>query len=179
MSIYLLIYKITFPEQQVTVYAHNDYHNDWIMIPEHGTEIPNPENITEPLTWVKNGDIVRLLHPVTKTYLYSKNIKAPVTQSDYHFEVRYDSYVSRPKTSLTAKAKVKELPLFYIVHMMSSVIPITFGEWRLCVGPTMMIIPVNDFELSERSFALYMSTWAVPCTRGIRDYLHGHPIKMK
>jgi dolichyl-phosphate-mannose-protein mannosyltransferase len=81
-------------EQQVTMYAHNDYHNDWIMIPEHGTEIPSPDDITEPLKWVKNGDIIRLLHPVTKSYLYSKKMKAPVTDSEYHFEVRCVTYAS-------------------------------------------------------------------------------------
>ncbi|KAI9286922.1 glycosyltransferase family 39 protein [Umbelopsis sp. AD052] len=88
-----LFYPVGSLQQQVTVYAHNDYHNDWIMIPQHGTEIPDPENITEPLTWVNNGDVVRLLHPATKSYLYSKNIKAPLTQSDYHLEVStYDAF---------------------------------------------------------------------------------------
>jgi dolichyl-phosphate-mannose-protein mannosyltransferase len=82
---------MTSPEQQVTVYTHNDYHNDWIMIHEKSAEIPDPANIKEPVTWVRHGDVVRLLHPVTKAYLYSQNVEAPVTHSEYHFEVRYNS----------------------------------------------------------------------------------------
>lgn len=41
------------------------------------------------LEWVKNGDTVRLEHVATSPRrLHSHNEKAPVTEADYHKEVR-------------------------------------------------------------------------------------------
>lgn len=70
------------------MYEHNDYHNDWIMIKSTTTIEPNSEENSDPVTWVKDGDIVRLMHPITKAYLHSHQMKPPVTESEYHFEVR-------------------------------------------------------------------------------------------
>ncbi|ORX81804.1 glycosyltransferase family 39 protein [Basidiobolus meristosporus CBS 931.73] len=68
-------------QQQVTLYSHRDYHNDWVITKAK-------TNTTQTgLEWVKNGDVVRLLHSVTNKRLHSHSVKAPVSNSKIHFEV--------------------------------------------------------------------------------------------
>ncbi|ORX96579.1 glycosyltransferase family 39 protein [Basidiobolus meristosporus CBS 931.73] len=69
-------------QQQVTLYSHRDHHNNWII-----TKAEDDNSTDTNLEWVKNGDVVRLLHAVTKKRLHSHDVKAPVTDSKIHFEV--------------------------------------------------------------------------------------------
>ncbi|CAO3571689.1 unnamed protein product [Mortierella alpina] len=67
-------------EQQITLYPHKDTNNDWVIQRKDGT-------VPETLEYVKNGDVVRLLHVPTSKRLHSHEQKAPVTEDDNHFEV--------------------------------------------------------------------------------------------
>ncbi|KAF9557834.1 hypothetical protein EC968_007416 [Mortierella alpina] len=67
-------------QQQITLYPHKDNNNDWIIQRKDGT-------VPDRLEYVKNGDIVRLLHVPTSKRLHSHEQKAPVTEDDNHFEV--------------------------------------------------------------------------------------------
>ncbi|KAG0222568.1 hypothetical protein BGW42_006469, partial [Actinomortierella wolfii] len=66
--------------QQITLYPHKDDNNNWIIQRVDGT-------IPDTLQYVKNGDIVRLLHGPTHKRLHSHDNKPPVTDNENHFEV--------------------------------------------------------------------------------------------
>lgn len=74
----------TFPEgseqQQVTTYHHKDGNNDWQIQHLHGEELYSD---TEPIRYVKNGDIVRFFHVATGRNLHSHSIQAPLTKSKW------------------------------------------------------------------------------------------------
>ncbi|KAK9471426.1 Dolichyl-phosphate-mannose--protein mannosyltransferase-like protein 2 [Dipodascopsis tothii] len=75
----------TYPEgseqQQVTCYHHKDTNNEWLILPER------PNDITEkdPIAYLGDGSVVRLLHPQTGRNLHSHQVAAPVTKD--HYEV--------------------------------------------------------------------------------------------
>ncbi|KAL1925389.1 uncharacterized protein VTP21DRAFT_272 [Calcarisporiella thermophila] len=69
-------------QQQITLYPHRDENNVWIIERRNASESSGSE-----LDWVKNGDIVRLVHKITKMRLHSHEIRPPVTDRDYHNEV--------------------------------------------------------------------------------------------
>ena len=76
----------TYPEgstqQQVTCYHHKDANNDWFFYPNRGENLPE-EN--DPLRFVSNGDVLRLIHAQTGRNLHSHSVSAPVTKG--HNEV--------------------------------------------------------------------------------------------
>jgi len=63
-------------QQQVTLYHYKDANNEW-YIKKPWTEEQVPEN---EIVYVKDGDIIRLVHAETKRNLHSHNIKAPVSK---------------------------------------------------------------------------------------------------
>ncbi|KAI8824002.1 Dolichyl-phosphate-mannose-protein mannosyltransferase-domain-containing protein [Fimicolochytrium jonesii] len=63
-------------QQQVTCYHHKDSNNEWIVTKPWGEE-GDPEVVE----FVKDGDVLRLVHEPTGRNLHSHNVKAPVTTS--------------------------------------------------------------------------------------------------
>jgi dolichyl-phosphate-mannose-protein mannosyltransferase len=68
-------------EQQLTLYPHKDDNNWWRLTKQYG------ENPTE-IEWVQNGDIVRVEHVSTNKRLHSHDVRPPMTDVEYHNEVR-------------------------------------------------------------------------------------------
>jgi dolichyl-phosphate-mannose-protein mannosyltransferase len=75
----------TFPEgsrqQQITCYHHKDANNDWFFYPsrdhpEYDPQLPD-------ISFVGNGDVIRLVHSLTGRNLHSHTIPAPMTKSDF------------------------------------------------------------------------------------------------
>ena len=76
----------TYPEgskqQQVTCYHHKDANNDWFIYPNRQEPEFDPSN---PLKFIGDRDVIRLIHGQTGRNLHSHAIAAPVTKS--HHEV--------------------------------------------------------------------------------------------
>lgn len=71
--------RISSQGQQVTGYPHNDTNNLWQIL---------PSNPAEPLTAgkrVKNGDVVRLRHLVTDSWLLSHDVASPYHPTNQEF----------------------------------------------------------------------------------------------
>jgi len=62
-------------QQQVTCYHHKDSNNDWfIKKPWNKDQVPDDK-----IEYLKDGDIIRLVHVQTTRNLHSHNVKAPIT----------------------------------------------------------------------------------------------------
>jgi len=62
-------------QQQVTCYHHKDSNNDWyIKKPWNEEQVP-----ADKIEYLKDGDIIRLVHVQTTRNLHSHNVKAPIT----------------------------------------------------------------------------------------------------
>ncbi|KAI9831053.1 MAG: Protein O-mannosyltransferase 2 [Phylliscum demangeonii] len=76
----------TYPEgstqQQVTCYHHKDANNDWFFYPNRSEPIFDPE-AADPLRFVGDRHVIRLIHAQTGRNLHSHTISAPVTKADY------------------------------------------------------------------------------------------------
>lgn len=74
----------TFPvgsqQQQVTCYHYKDTNNDWVVTPRWEDDPVDPEG---ELRYLRDGDIVRLVHQMTGRNLHSHAIAAPVTKLNY------------------------------------------------------------------------------------------------
>lgn len=67
-------------QQQVTCYHHKDANNDWFIYPNRH----EPEyDASGPLSFVGDGDVIRLIHGQTGRNLHSHAIPAPITKSQY------------------------------------------------------------------------------------------------
>jgi len=71
--------RISSQGQQVTGYPHNDTNNLWQIYPSQ--QIP----VGEPGHRVKNGDVVRLRHLVTDTWLLSHDVASPYHPTNQEF----------------------------------------------------------------------------------------------
>ncbi|MCJ1276195.1 Protein O-mannosyltransferase 2 [Puttea exsequens] len=73
----------TYPEgsqqQQVTCYHHKDANNDWFFYPNRYEQLYDGE---QPITYVGDGDVIRLIHSQTGRNLHSHAVSAPVTKGD-------------------------------------------------------------------------------------------------
>jgi dolichyl-phosphate-mannose-protein mannosyltransferase len=74
----------TYPEgseqQQVTTYHHKDTNNEWVIERKRYDPYYDPE---DPIEFVHDGDIIRLIHPSTGRNLHSHNVQAPLTKSKW------------------------------------------------------------------------------------------------
>lgn len=74
----------TYPEgssqQQVTCYHHKDANNEWFFYPNRADAEYDPAG---DIRFIKNKDVIRLLHAQTGRNLHSHTIPAPVTKADY------------------------------------------------------------------------------------------------
>ncbi|KAL7267354.1 Dolichyl-phosphate-mannose--protein mannosyltransferase 4 [Rhizina undulata] len=89
--------RISSQGQQVTGYPFNDTNNHWIILP--ATPFPENENTNKP---VRNGDVVKLHHVVTDTYLLSHDVASPYYPTNQEFTtVDYEtSYGDRHNDTL-------------------------------------------------------------------------------
>lgn len=69
-------------EQQVTLYPHRDDNNWWTF-----RKVDDEE--TKEIEYIKHGDIVTLKHSDSVKRLHSHDIRPPMTDLEYHNEVRY------------------------------------------------------------------------------------------
>ncbi|KAI8611964.1 Dolichyl-phosphate-mannose-protein mannosyltransferase-domain-containing protein [Chytriomyces sp. MP71] len=75
-------------QQQMTVYPFKDENGEFLLLPglvQHNETVTEP-NVTG-LKYVKNGDVVRLVHIKTGKKVHSHGVKAPVTMNEHHWEV--------------------------------------------------------------------------------------------
>lgn len=78
------------PQQIVTTFNLKDGNNWWFFKKLDG---PRPEwNSTEPIEYVRNGDLVRLEHKPTKKQLHTHYFETAMTPK--HFQVTTFGYVS-------------------------------------------------------------------------------------
>ncbi|RDW83200.1 PMT-domain-containing protein [Coleophoma crateriformis] len=73
----------TYPEgstqQQITCYHHKDANNEWWFYPNRSMPAFDPE---VPISYVGDGDVLRLIHSQTGRNLHSHDVAAPVTKAD-------------------------------------------------------------------------------------------------
>jgi dolichyl-phosphate-mannose-protein mannosyltransferase len=68
-------------QQQITTYSHKDSNNEWIV--ERGwSKDWQQRNVSADPVFVKDGDVVRLVHDTTGKNLHSHAFPAPVTGTD-------------------------------------------------------------------------------------------------
>lgn len=70
--------RISSQGQQVTGYPHNDTNNQWQILPVQAFDDPAGHP-------VKNGDLVKLRHLVTDTYLMSHDVASPYHPTNQEF----------------------------------------------------------------------------------------------
>ncbi|CAG0918175.1 unnamed protein product [Notodromas monacha] len=68
-------------QQQVTTYSHKDPNNVWVVKP-YDAPIP-PLNGTDEIELVKNGDLIRLEHKLTRRNLHAHKVAAPLSRKHY------------------------------------------------------------------------------------------------
>lgn len=67
-------------QQQITCYHHKDANNDWFFYTNRDEPEYSPE---EPIRFVGDKHVIRLLHAQTGRNLHSHQIAAPVTKNDH------------------------------------------------------------------------------------------------
>ncbi|KDN48450.1 glycosyltransferase family 39 protein [Tilletiaria anomala UBC 951] len=73
--------RISSQGQQVTGYPHNDTNNIWEIFP--ATELP--EDVSGDAAAVRHGDIIRLLHVNTQSYLLAHDVASPLMPTNEEF----------------------------------------------------------------------------------------------
>lgn len=94
----------TYPEgsqqQQVTCYHHKDANNDWFFYPNRNKPLYNPE---EPIEYVGDKDVIRMIHSQTGRNLHSHTVSAPVTKADYEVSAYGNTTVGDEKDHWTVE----------------------------------------------------------------------------
>lgn len=70
-------------QQQITCYHYKDDNNHWIVRPPREAKNPEEYESETDIRFVKDGDIVRLMHAMTGRNLHSHPINAPITTSQW------------------------------------------------------------------------------------------------
>lgn len=82
-------------QQQVTLYPHQDENNVFVFENEttraNGLGIGGFDDLNPPV-WIENGAKIRLYHAITDRRLHSHDVKPPVTEADWQFEVSAYGY---------------------------------------------------------------------------------------
>ena len=82
-----LQFTYTALEQQITLYPHRDENNEWQITHSLVEGQPDHDYETEPTEFIKNGDVVRFEHVITKKRLHSHSLRPPVSDVDFQNEV--------------------------------------------------------------------------------------------
>lgn len=77
-------------ERQVTLYPHRDDNNWWTIEKIRSEDEEGNEEVeTNEVEYIKHGDVVKFLHTKSETKrLHSHDIRPPMTDLEYHNEVR-------------------------------------------------------------------------------------------
>ncbi|KAI8065544.1 glycosyltransferase family 39 protein [Gongronella butleri] len=67
-------------QQQITLYPHQDDNNWWTIYKRDTEKVGEVE-------YVRNGDVIRLMHSESNKRLHSHNHRPPMTDQEYHNEV--------------------------------------------------------------------------------------------
>ena len=70
-------YPVGSNQQQVTCYHYKDTNNDWTITPRWEDAAIDPNG---PIRYLKDGDVIRLVHETTGRNLHSHNIPAPLSK---------------------------------------------------------------------------------------------------
>ncbi|KAJ3336198.1 hypothetical protein HDU93_003464 [Gonapodya sp. JEL0774] len=103
--------RVSSQGQQVTGYPHRDENNIWRIEPvdlelyQNGTQ-PHPDDVKEGVRFVRNGDIVRLLHYNTMSRLLTHDVASPTMSTNMEMTTipflddpkRYDETLWRIET---------------------------------------------------------------------------------
>ena len=85
---YLHSHDLTYPRgsnlQQVTLYDFPDVNNEWVI---ETKQKYNEEKLMTDQREVKDGDVVRLYHKATGHYLHVNDIRPPISEHEYSYEV--------------------------------------------------------------------------------------------
>ena len=77
-------YPVGSEQQQVTCYHYKDENNEWLLTPRWEDPPLLDANVTStPPRFVKNGDVIRLVHSQTKRNLHSHKVPAPMTKENW------------------------------------------------------------------------------------------------
>jgi dolichyl-phosphate-mannose-protein mannosyltransferase len=68
-------------QQQVTCYHHKDANNDWLIYTNRNE--PDYDLQSADIRFLKDKDVIRLIHDLTGRNLHSHQVSAPVTKSEY------------------------------------------------------------------------------------------------
>lgn len=78
-------------ERQVTLYPHRDDNNWWTIQKVVDANVNETAETTETneIEYIKHGDVITLLHTSSlNKRLHSHDVRAPMTELEYHNEVR-------------------------------------------------------------------------------------------
>jgi len=91
-------YKTGSKQQQVTCYPFHDQNSLFLVRPEieRGDNETLVEKKIEGFVKIRHGNVVRLLHQRTKKFLHSHDVRAPVTDNEFHNEVSGYELSSKP-----------------------------------------------------------------------------------
>ncbi|EMG49268.1 PMT5 Dolichyl-phosphate-mannose--protein mannosyltransferase 5 [Candida maltosa Xu316] len=70
--------------QQVTLYEFPDENNEWIIETKHKYY---EHKLMDSKTPIKDGDIIRLYHKSTGHYLHANDIRPPISEHEYSYEI--------------------------------------------------------------------------------------------
>jgi dolichyl-phosphate-mannose-protein mannosyltransferase len=138
-----LMYPTGSKQQQITLYPHKDENNMWLLenttqpLDVNGQPINGSlawDNLTPP-TFIKDGDVIKLLHIPTKRRLHSHDVRPPVTEADWQNEASaygYDGFegdandffrieiVQKKSDGEVAKQRVRTIETkFRLIHVMT------------------------------------------------------------
>lgn len=144
-------------EQQITLYPHKDENNWWRITKQYS-------NATSEIEWVNDGDVVRLEHFSTNKRLHAHDVRPPMTDVEYHNEVRYVRNNVSPYVFVWRCWFLLSTALMAPEDLISMAIPTTIGVCRYWIM-TREIQKLNkDFELCTLNSNLSTLTMAVHCS---------------
>ncbi|KAJ1649567.1 Dolichyl-phosphate-mannose--protein mannosyltransferase 4 [Dispira simplex] len=125
--------RVSSKGQQVNGYIHKDFNNYWTVLPG-GINGTIPVDLTGNNTnaVVRNGDVVRLLHVATQSYLYTHDVASPLTSTNMEIttvaknatDAKYKGTLWRveiDKKSANTTHWVTEASLVRLVHVQHGV----------------------------------------------------------
>ncbi|KAJ7281500.1 glycosyltransferase family 39 protein [Mycena rebaudengoi] len=130
--------RISSQGQQVTGYGHNDTNNNWQIIPTKA--LPD----TGRGRFLRNGDLVQLLHVNTQTHLLTHDVASPLMPTNQEF-------TTWPKDDHTRHNDT----LFHVNLIDGNdgeVVKSKSGQFKLVHGPTKVTLWTHPKQLPEWAF---------------------------
>ena len=148
------------------MYAHDDPNNWWAIYKADTEEIDGVE-------YVKDGDLVRLLHLVTGKRLHTHDVRPTTSDEKYHFEARYFIFHSNALARyLTFVIVAMEIVNLQVTIMIT-------GKLKSSRKITVMLLPLNDFVRVALDLDWCLPIITVLSFLTIKDFLAGVSINKK